>query len=119
MFRALLFLIPGLALLMVGCGPSGTGKEPATPASTTSTNLRTFQVKGIVIEVTPEQKSVKIKHEDVPGYMQAMTMPFDVHDTNELAGLEPGDSVAFRMLVTETDGWIDQIRKTGAKANIL
>jgi protein SCO1/2 len=44
-----------------------------------------------------------------------MTMPFDVKDSNELKGLHPGDSVSFRMLVTDTDGWIDQIRKISSE----
>jgi len=48
--------------------------------------------------------------------MPAMTMPFEVKDTNELAGLAPGDSILFRMLVTDTEGWIDQIRKRDASA---
>jgi hypothetical protein len=54
---------------------------------------------------------VRIKHEEIPGYMAAMTMSFEARDTNELAGLEAGDHVAFRMLVTDDDGWIDQLRK--------
>ena len=33
----------------------------------------------------PNGKAVRIKHEAIPGYMAAMTMPFDVKDTNELA----------------------------------
>lgn len=78
-----------------------------------------FQVKGVVVEVMPREKSVKIKHQEVPGYMPAMTMPFDVKDTNELADLEPGDPVSFRLIVTDTEGWIDQIRKTGPKTNDL
>jgi len=45
--------------------------------------------------------------------MPAMTMPFDVKDTNELAGIEAGDPVSFRLRVTDTEGWIDQIRKIG------
>jgi protein SCO1/2 len=54
---------------------------------------------------------VRIKHEEIPDYMQAMTMPFEVKNTNELTGLVPGDPVAFRMVVTEDDGWIEQIAK--------
>src|SRR5260370_12749479 len=49
--------------------------------------------------------------------MPAMTMPFDVKDTNELAGLEPGERVAFRLIVTDTEGWIDQIRKLAPPTN--
>jgi protein SCO1/2 len=70
-----------------------------------------FQVKGVVMAVKPEEKTVRIRHEEIPGYMEAMTMPFEVKDTNELAGLGEGDTVTFRMMVTETDGWIDQIKK--------
>lgn len=45
--------------------------------------------------------------------MQAMTMPFDVKNTNELRGLQPGDRISFRMIVTEKEGWIEHITKVG------
>jgi protein SCO1 len=92
---------------------------PRSAPSSPNTNETTYQVKGLVIAVMPAEKSVKIKHEEVPGYMQAMTMLFDVKDTNELAGIEAGDPVLFRMHVSEVYGWIDQIRKTGPKRNDL
>jgi protein SCO1 len=93
--------------------------EISAPGSTTSqtNNQQIYQVTGLVVEVKPEEKSVKIKHDEVPGYMKAMTMFFDVKDTNELAGIEAGDPVSFRMIVTETYGWIEQIKKTGPKRN--
>jgi protein SCO1/2 len=70
--------------------------------------------------VQPEEKTLRIRHEEIPGYMAAMTMAFEVRDTNELAGLEAGDTVAFRLHVTETDGWIDQIRKLDVpRTNLL
>ncbi|MDB6015734.1 MAG: Electron transport protein SCO1/SenC [Pedosphaera sp.] len=84
---------------------------PAAPPTVASTNLQYFQVKGVVKEVKPANKSVVIKHEEVPNYMPAMTMPFDVKDTNELAGLHPGDAVSFRMVIAGEDAWIDQIKK--------
>ena len=59
----------------------------------------------------PDGKTVVIRHEEVPDYMPAMTMPFEVKDRKELAGLKPGDEVSFRMLVTETEGWIDQVTR--------
>ncbi len=80
----------------------------------TQPTQQVFQVKGTVIELKPEEKVVRIKHEEIAGYMAAMTMPFDVRDTNELAGLEAGDTVSFRMTVTDTDGWIDQIKRLNA-----
>lgn len=103
------------AVFCTGCGQAANRERAAATAS--STNLQIFQVKGVVIEVLPHEKSVTIKHEEVPDYMPAMTMPFEVRDTNELAGIEAGDPVTFRLLVTATEGWIDRLQKTGLKTN--
>ncbi len=105
-----------ISILATGCGPS-PGASPPSPPPPPHTNQQTFQVKGAVIEVKPLEKSITIKHEEVPDYMPAMTMPFDVLDTNELAGIEAGDPVVFRLIVTDTAGWIDQIKKLGPKTN--
>src|SRR5262245_45383022 len=97
-----LFLVVLAALAANRCN-----RRPESSAQrlSTSANQHAFQVKGVVSSVKPGEKTVEIRHEEIPGYMPAMTMPFEVRDTNELAGLQPGDSVAFRMLVTDTDGW--------------
>lgn len=79
--------------------------DPPTPAGT-----RTFQVKGEIRRVVSEGNVLVIKHEVIPGYMAAMTMPFQVKNSDEMNGLGVGDRVAFRMTVTEDDGWIDRIR---------
>lgn len=80
--------------------------QPATGAAPP----KEYFVKGI-IEETPEPggKIVRIRHEEIPGYMEAMTMPFDVKDPKELEGVKAGDKVLFRLLVTEDDGWIDRL----------
>ncbi|HYE30307.1 MAG TPA: SCO family protein [Methylomirabilota bacterium] len=81
-------------------------------ANSGDTNTQVYQVRGI-IQRFDDDESVVIKHEEIPGYMQAMTMPFDVKDTNELAGLQPGDVVRFNLVITSDAGWIEQIKKTG------
>jgi protein SCO1/2 len=111
--------VSGVALLALtaSCEKTSSDSNPATPpapATAANTSTQIFQVKGTVIELKPEEKAVRIKHEKIPDYMEAMTMSFDVRDTNELAGLEAGDTVAFRMTVTDTDGWIDQIKRLNA-----
>lgn len=68
----------------------------------------------MVKTVLPRQRQLEVKHEEVPGFMPAMTMPFDVKDTNELAGLQPGQAVVFRLTVGDTEAWIDQIEKLGS-----
>ncbi len=105
---AILMLVLSLA---TGCERRPKGQGPTVQPA--STNRQVFDVRGVVIAIKPREKSVEIKHEAVPGYMPAMTMPFDVKDTNELSGLEPGEPVTFRLLVTDTEGWIEHIRKLG------
>lgn len=95
-----------------GCGKPPGNSAPQTEATETG-ERRTYDVKGVIIELRPEEMEVEIQHEEIPGYMRAMTMPFEVRDLNELTGLEPGDSVSFRMIITDTDAWIEQIRKLG------
>ena len=89
-------LLPlGFLVLTLSCEKKSPG---SAPAAATSTNAQIFQVKGVVVELSLAEKSVRIQHEKIPDYMEAMTMPFDVKDTNELAGLNAGDTVTFRML---------------------
>jgi len=86
-------------------------------AASAQTNQAVHPAKGVVVSIAPADKTITIKHETIPGYMQAMTMPFEVQDTNELAGLTPGDQVSFRIVIENNHGWIDQIQKTGARTN--
>jgi len=114
--RFWILLLPlGLLVLTLSCErrSPGNGSIPAGAANAAAagTNIQIFQVKGVIVEMLPAEKTVRIQHETIPGYMDAMTMSFEVKDTNELAGLNAGDTVTFRMLVTEHDGWIDQIKK--------
>ena len=101
------------ALAALSCRQEGSSPAPTNTTShaVAGTNPQIYQVKGLIKEMLPEKKKVKIAHEDIPGYMEAMTMMLDVRDAKELGGLQPGDTVTFRMLVTEDDGWIDQLKK--------
>lgn len=98
-----------LPIAMLSCRQNNVPVPPRPAAA--STNLQIYQVKGVIKELLPEKKKVKITHEEIPNYMEAMTMMLDVRDAKELAGLQVGDSVSFRMLVTDDDGWIDQLKK--------
>ncbi len=117
-------LAAGLALacaLIAGCSkrdadstPSSTTSTTASPAPTNSAR-QVFEVRGVIKEIKSPTKA-SIAHEEIPGYMVAMTMDLDVKDTNELTGLAPNDQVTFSMVVTEDDGWIENVRKIGADA---
>ena len=106
-FLSVIFVI-ALAACCVSCGKRS---ETFSTEKSGNTNQQIFQVKGVVEEIKPDGKTATIKHEEIPGYMAAMTMDFETRNTNELRGLAPGDAISFRMIVTEDDGWIDQVKR--------
>ena len=111
MKRNLLPLLAAALLPVAGSSCRQEGASVPPPPAAARTNPQIYQVKGVIKELAPEKKKVKIAHEEIPNYMEAMTMMFDVRDANGLAGLQVGDTVSFRMWVTDDDGWIDQLKK--------
>jgi len=112
MVRFVLGLVLAL-LVLTSCKRSPQATLPAAGETAERTNQQVFQVKGVVKSVHPDRKEIEIKHEAIPGYMPAMTMPFDVKDTNALIGLRPEQPISFRLTVTDTEGWVDDIKKIG------
>src|ERR1035437_10988129 len=103
-------LSSGLLMLIV-CGAKSAGSFPSPNEE--ATNVRMFPAKGVVKELNPDNKTVVIRHEAISNYMAAMTMPFKVKDPKELAGLQRGDEISFRLQITETESWVDRISKIG------
>jgi protein SCO1 len=106
-------LVCSAVLWLTSCKKQTQGIPERATAAAQSTNRQVFQVKGVIKALKPERKEIEIKHEAIPDYMPAMTMPFDVKDTNELTGLKPEQPVSFRLTVTDTDGWVDNITPLG------
>lgn len=72
-----------------------------------------YPFHGVVISIEPRGHQVLIKHDDVPGLMQGMTMPFNVRDEKVLAALKPGDILQATLVKQEYESWLDDIRVTG------
>lgn len=75
---------------------------------------RDFTVRGVVREAQPAKSQLIVKHEEIPGYMDAMTMPFQVRDPKILESVKPGDAITFQLHVTDKDHWIDGLKIVGA-----
>ncbi len=75
---------------------------------------REFAVKGVIRRLEPGTGRVVIAHEAIPGFMEAMTMPFQTKPANSLDGFRAGDSIAFRLFVAEDESWIEKIVKIPA-----
>ena len=82
------YVLFGAALLVGASVVVSCGRNSPSPNPQSQTSARTnYQVKGIVKELKIDGRTVVIQHEEVPGYMTAMTMPFKVKNANELNNL--------------------------------
>jgi protein SCO1/2 len=76
-------------------------------------NARQYELRGQVLAVDRAKGEITIKHEDIPRFMPAMTMPFRVRDARLLDGRAPGDLVTATLVVEETDAYLTAVAKTG------
>ena len=71
-----------------------------------------FDVTGIVRGQLDDGQLV-IQHDEIPGYMPAMTMAFAVSDPADSVRLKAGDRVRFRYRVNETKSTAENFNVTG------
>jgi len=71
---------------------------------------RRFDLKGKVVSVDKNQREVTIAHEAIKGFMDAMTMPFNVKDDWALSVLAPGQSVEATLVISGDKSWIEGLR---------
>lgn len=90
-----------IALALLGCGRSRTSDEAADH----------YNTRGVVRGFSPDRSTIEIQHENIPDFMPSMTMPFVARDPKEVAGLKTGDAISFRMIVSQKDFWIGDVKK--------
>ncbi len=76
-FRSL--VLAGAVAALTACGPD------------------VYEARGVVRDVLPDDGQLVIEHEKIPGFMDAMTMSFDVSDPALLEGVEVGHAIDFRV----------------------
>jgi protein SCO1/2 len=92
-------LIGGLLAVLAACS-----REPAA---------RTYQLTGQILVVKPETNELLVKHEDIPAFMPAMTMPYTVDDPALLKERAPGDLITATLNVGRERAFLSAITKTG------
>jgi protein SCO1/2 len=74
-----------------------------------ATAEKEYPVSGMVLSVNPAAKSFTVSHERIEGFMDAMTMPFEVRQAEELKALVPGAIVEFKLVVGDLSAYATQI----------
>ncbi len=82
--------------------------------STPPVQAREFPLTGTVVTIRPDHREVTVTHDEVKGFMDAMTMPFSVKDPSLVAELKPGDVIAATLVLTNEESYLTAIRRTAA-----
>jgi protein SCO1/2 len=67
-------------------------------------------MRGIVLKVDAASRTMFVSIEKIPGYMEAMTMPFQVRTGSALDGLKPGATIEFVFVVSGSASYAENIR---------
>jgi protein SCO1 len=81
-----------------------------------SQQFKTYPMHGKIVSANPATGEVTIDHQAIPGFMEAMTMPYKLRDSRILGELHPGDLITADVLVSQTsDGavYVDHFVVTG------
>jgi protein SCO1 len=101
-FRKPVFLLAFLVLLP-GCHQN-TPSALSKPAS----NAKTFTIRGRVIST--DAAHVTLDGEDVPGFMEAMTMDYKLADPSVVSELHPGDRITAKVLADKVGDNYEDVR---------
>lgn len=96
------FVIPPIALLfviaMIGCN-----------------RPHRYPMQGEVVAKNAATNEMTVSHGDIPGFMDAMAMPYRVKDPAIIQEIQPGDKIAAEVVVNgndRTDYWLENVRIT-------
>jgi protein SCO1/2 len=82
---------------------AGCHSRSASHGDTEASSYKTYKLRGKIVSTKPSTGEVVVNHDAIPGFMEAMTMPYKVKDVNILSELHPGDVIAADLEVPQND----------------
>ncbi len=101
-----------LLVAMAAMAATLTGCRRPTSSSPAATAPQHYPVRGRVISIDPSHGEVLLKHQEIPGFMPAMTMAYRLADPSVLSELHPGDLITATLLVDHDSSGPKNLRLT-------
>jgi protein SCO1 len=71
-----------------------------------------YHLTGKVVSVEKQAHMLNVDGEAIPGFMSAMTMPYNVKPESQLDKLSPGDSITADVVLEGDNAWLENIAVT-------
>ena len=101
---AAIILLPGV---LVSCNQGSNQPSVQVPAQVQP--AKRYHLKGKVVSIDQRAKMANIDSEAIPGFMEAMTMPYPVKPADELNKLSAGDTITADVVVQNEDAWLENV----------
>src|ERR1700732_5352135 len=85
------------------------GSQPTVTVPPQVSSAKHYHLKGKVVSIDKQGKMLNVDSESIPGFMDAMTMPYKVKPESELDKLHPGDMITGDLLVQDEGAWLENI----------
>ena len=93
-----LFVLAVIAVVALGGCHRG---QESSPDSSSDSSYKVYKLRGKVVGTNPATGEVTLNHEAIPGFMDAMTMPYKLKDSSIVSELHPGDVITADVLVSQ------------------
>jgi protein SCO1 len=114
--RGSLFLLLLLTVVVVfldaSCNKSADGPTVQTSPTVKPPSAKRYSLKGKVVSIDTRSKMANIDAEAIPGFMDAMTMPYSIKPEGELDKLSPGDAITADVIIQDDQAWLENIAVT-------
>jgi protein SCO1/2 len=82
-------------------------------AAASCSSAKTYEMRGQILGVNRDKMEILVKHDEIPGLMAAMTMPWKVQTPGMLDNIGPGDLILSEIVVDNNQGVVTKITKLG------
>lgn len=107
-FSAIAATILFLSLIFVSCNQGS--HQPTAQMAPQVEPAKRYHLTGRVVGIDPRAKMADIDADAIPGFMEAMTMPYQVKPPDELTKLSAGDRITADVVVQNDAAWLENIQ---------
>ena len=76
-------------------------------------NEKVYPAVGVIHEVIEDKREMIIHHDEIPGFMMAMTMTLKVDESVKMGNWERGDSINFDIVIAGNNGFVRSFESLG------
>jgi protein SCO1/2 len=91
-----------------------SGCQRTEQKTAASADAKRYDLTGKVVSVDQAKRKAKIEHDEIKGYMPAMTMDFQIKQDWVLRELKPGHQVGAELVVDKDDYWLENVTISAA-----